>query len=177
MSKTCRCRLAETFLIAMPKDARSVSTTTIMDTSDVIAGNCNNNLTSNKPRSPWLTQHPWLSFQEIIAAENYLYCFGMLVEFAAFIWLRIFHPNVHRPYRVPLGTMGIICMCIPPTALLLCMMVFATWKVTIISLVVAILGFAMYPCLAHVKQNDWVRFVVKPNVDDDAHIGLMNGEV
>ena len=98
----------------------------------------------------------------------------MLVEFVAFIWLRISHPNIHRPYRVPLGTVGIICMCIPPTILLVCMMVFATWKVTIISLVVAFFGFAMYPCLAHVKQKDWVRFVVKLDVDDDAHIGLMN---
>ncbi|KAG6489710.1 hypothetical protein ZIOFF_050986 [Zingiber officinale] len=26
----------------------------------------------------------WLSFQEIVAAENFLYCFGMLMEFAAF---------------------------------------------------------------------------------------------
>ena len=27
----------------------------------------------------------WLSFQEIVAAENFLYCFGMILEFIAFV--------------------------------------------------------------------------------------------
>ena len=42
MSKTCQCNLAATGPITMAKGARSVSTATIMDTSDVTAENCNN---------------------------------------------------------------------------------------------------------------------------------------
>uniref|UniRef100_A0A0R0LGH6 Amino acid permease/ SLC12A domain-containing protein n=1 Tax=Glycine max TaxID=3847 RepID=A0A0R0LGH6_SOYBN len=52
----------------------------------------------------------WLSFQEIVAAENFLYCFGMILEFIAFILLRIKHPNASRPYKIPGGTAGAIIM-------------------------------------------------------------------
>ncbi|KAG1362774.1 polyamine transporter RMV1 [Cocos nucifera] len=41
----------------------------------------------------------WLSFQEIIAAENILYCFGMLLEFLAFVRLRMKYPRAPRPYN------------------------------------------------------------------------------
>ena len=53
MSKMCSYKLAATFPITMPKGARSVSTTTVIDTSNVTTENCNNSLnslTSNKPR-------------------------------------------------------------------------------------------------------------------------------
>lgn len=45
-----------------------------------------------------------LSFLEIVAAENFLYCFGMLLEFVAFVKLRVKYPAASRPYKVPLGT-------------------------------------------------------------------------
>ncbi|CAJ1977642.1 unnamed protein product [Sphenostylis stenocarpa] len=45
----------------------------------------------------------WLSFQEIVAAENFLYCFGMLMEFVAFVKLRRKFPYAKRPYKVPVG--------------------------------------------------------------------------
>lgn len=56
-----------------------------------------------------------LSFQEIVAAENFLYCFGMIMEFIAFVKLRMKYPNVSRPYKVPVGRNGAILMCVPPT--------------------------------------------------------------
>ncbi|KAL4347624.1 hypothetical protein GQ457_17G002180 [Hibiscus cannabinus] len=54
----------------------------------------------------------WMSFQEIVAAENFLYCFGMIMEFIAFVKLRIDHPAESRPYKIPVGTTGSIIMCI-----------------------------------------------------------------
>ncbi|KAG2262658.1 hypothetical protein Bca52824_069737 [Brassica carinata] len=38
----------------------------------------------------------WLSFQEIVAAENLLYCFGMVLEFIAFVRLRVKHADLLR---------------------------------------------------------------------------------
>ncbi|KAH9753713.1 putative polyamine transporter [Citrus sinensis] len=46
----------------------------------------------------------WLSFRDIVAAENFLYCFGMIMEFIAFVWLRIQYPAASRPYKIPTGT-------------------------------------------------------------------------
>ena len=131
-----------------------------------------------------------LSFQEIIAAENYLYCFGMLVEFSAFIWLRVHRPvDIPRPYKMPLGTVGVVLMCTPPTILLFLVMIFATWKVIIISFVAAFLGFAVYPSLGFLKQKNWIPFSTDvecaaiiddeseiTKVNDDANVGLLHHE-
>ncbi|KAM1033934.1 hypothetical protein ACFX13_038135 [Malus domestica] len=45
----------------------------------------------------------WLSFQEIVAAEN-LYCFGMILEFISFIRLRVKYPATSHPYKILVGT-------------------------------------------------------------------------
>jgi hypothetical protein len=36
---------------------------------------------------------------QIVELLNYLYCLGMIVEFAAYIWLRIKEPDMERPYK------------------------------------------------------------------------------
>ncbi|MCO5560174.1 hypothetical protein L7F22_013782 [Adiantum nelumboides] len=130
-----------------------------------------------------------LSFKEIIAAENYLYCFGMIAEFAAFLWLRMKRPDLPRPYKLPLGLIGSAIMCIPPTILIVLVMVLATTKVIVISFVAAFAGFALYPCLGLVKQKNWIAFSTDSEFamskDDEsesgrvlveAEVGLLNGE-
>lgn len=110
----------------------------------------------------------WMSFQEIIAAENTLYCFGMFAEFAAFIWLRIHRPEISRPYKLPLGTLGVSLMCVPPAALLLVVMIFQTWKVIIVSFAAAIVGCALYPCLQFLQRKKLIEFSSSPEVSVDS---------
>eukprot|EP01018_Ginkgo_biloba_P005310 Gb_18884 [translate_table: standard] len=100
----------------------------------------------------------WMSFQEIIAAENYLYCFGMFLEFAAFIWLRMKSPTMPRPYKIPLGTVGVILMCLPPSVLLCLVLVVASLKVMIVSITAVIIGFLLHPCLGYVNKKNWMKF-------------------
>ena len=71
----------------------------------------------------------WLSFQEIVAAENFLYCFRMILEFLAFVWLRVKHPFASQPCKIPVGTIGAILMCIPPTILICIVLALSTLKV------------------------------------------------
>jgi amino acid transporter len=49
----------------------------------------------------------------------FLYCFGMIMEFIAFVKLRIESPAAPRPYKIPVGTVGAILICIPPTLIIL----------------------------------------------------------
>ncbi|XP_027360804.1 probable polyamine transporter At1g31830 isoform X2 [Abrus precatorius] len=100
----------------------------------------------------------WLSFQEIVAAENFLYCFGMILEFIAFILLRIRHPNAPRPYKIPGGTAGAIVMCIPPTILICVVLYFSSLKVMAISLIAIAIGLVMQPCLKFVEKKRWLKF-------------------
>lgn len=112
----------------------------------------------------------WLSFQEIVAAENFLYCFGMILEFIAFVKLRIKHPNASRPYKIPVGTIGAIAMCIPPTILIVVVLALSTLKVAIVSLVAVVIGFILQPGLKYVEKKRWLKFSVNsdlPDLDND----------
>jgi amino acid transporter len=59
------------------------------------------------------------SFQELIELDMFLYAAALILEFAALIWLRIRSPELARPFRIPLGTAGVIALSIPPMALCL----------------------------------------------------------
>lgn len=106
----------------------------------------------------------WMSFQEIVAAENFLYCIGMLLEFIAFITHRMKHPMASRPYRVPLGTTGGILMLIPATILILVVLALASFKVMSVSIGMMIIGFALQPCLKYAEKKRWMRFSIKSDL-------------
>ncbi|KAB1200655.1 hypothetical protein CJ030_MR0G006683 [Morella rubra] len=108
----------------------------------------------------------WLSFQEIVAAENFLYCFGMIMEFIAFVTLRIKYPAASRPYKIPVGTSGAVLMCIPPTLLILVVLALASLKIMVISLLAVMIGLVMQPCLEYTKRKRWFRFNMSSDLPD-----------
>ncbi|KAJ7519547.1 hypothetical protein O6H91_20G043700 [Diphasiastrum complanatum] len=134
----------------------------------------------------------WMSFQEIIEFLNFLYSFGMLLEFAAFIWLRLKQPELPRPFRVPLNTTGVILMCFPPSALLILVMCIASAKTIIVGVAVALVGLLLYPTIEMIKQKKWLRFaedagltalqaeelssaaILEEDEDSEAEIGLLS---
>ncbi|KAG0575898.1 hypothetical protein KC19_5G038600 [Ceratodon purpureus] len=101
----------------------------------------------------------WMSFEEIVEFLNFLYCIGMILEFAAFIWLRWSQPDLARPYRVPLGLVGVTLMSMPATTLLILVMCYATWRTIVISIGLQILGIMTYPFLEHAKAKGWMEFI------------------
>lgn len=108
----------------------------------------------------------WMSFQEIVAAENILYCFGMILEFIAFIVLRMKHPAASRPYKIPLGTVGSVVMCVPPTVLILVVLALSSLKVMGVSLAAVVIGLVMQPCIKHVKRKRWIKFSESADLPD-----------
>ncbi|XP_073275153.1 probable polyamine transporter At1g31830 isoform X1 [Primulina huaijiensis] len=117
----------------------------------------------------------WLSFQEIVAAENFMYCFGMMLEFIAFIRLRMIAPTAPRPYKIPVGTVGAILLCIPPTILIGVVLAFSSLKVMIVSLVAVMLGLILYPCLKQCEKKRWLRFSTSPDLPN-FHTGSRENE-
>ncbi|KAG6500711.1 probable polyamine transporter At1g31830 [Zingiber officinale] len=108
----------------------------------------------------------WMTFQEIVAAENFLYCFGMILEFTAFIKLRLSHPNAPRPYKIPLGTAGCILMIIPPTVLICVVLALSTFKVMIVSVLAMLVGFILQPCLKQAEKKRLWKFSTNSNLPD-----------
>ncbi|CAI0407946.1 unnamed protein product [Linum tenue] len=89
---------------------------------------------------------------------NFLYCIGMIMEFVAFIKLRIDYPGATRPYKVPLGTGGAVVMCVLPGLLLVVVLVIAPLKVMAVSAAAIVVGLVMYPSLQYAERKNWLRF-------------------
>ncbi|XP_023768767.1 probable polyamine transporter At1g31830 isoform X2 [Lactuca sativa] len=100
----------------------------------------------------------WLSFQEIVAAENFLYCFGMILEFIAFVRLRMKYPAASRPYKIPVGTIGSVLLCVPPTILICVVLALSSIKVLVVSMIAIVIGLGLQPFLKYVERKRWVKF-------------------
>uniref|UniRef100_A0A0D6QRK0 Amino acid permease/ SLC12A domain-containing protein n=1 Tax=Araucaria cunninghamii TaxID=56994 RepID=A0A0D6QRK0_ARACU len=100
----------------------------------------------------------YMNFEDIISAANFLYSCGMLLEFAAFLWLRRKFPTLNRPYRVPLRLPLLICFCTVPVAFLIYVMTLATLAVYMLSLGVTVAGVGGYFLMRTAKRRNWIKF-------------------
>ncbi|KAL6501814.1 proline dehydrogenase [Orobanche gracilis] len=108
----------------------------------------------------------WMSFQEIVAAENFLYCFGMVLEFVAFVRLRVVAPETRRGYRVPVGTTGAVSICLPPTVLICVVLYFSSLKVFVVSVVAIAVGVILRPCVRYTEKKRWFKFSTSSDLPD-----------
>jgi len=91
-------------------------------------------------------------FRDIIEMLNFTYAISLLMEYAAFIKLRITRKEVYRPYRVPLNTAGCIAMVIPPCIVTILLMLMASFMTYIYFAVSVLLGIVLR--CAHVKRSN-----------------------
>ncbi len=87
------------------------------------------------------------SFKELIVLNVWLYSLSLLVELAAFVWLRVTAPEMPRPWRVPGGFAAAIGVAVFP--LLFCVGAIATagWTNTIAGAAAALTGPLAYRVL------------------------------
>jgi amino acid transporter len=88
------------------------------------------------------------SFKELIVLNVWLYSLSLLVELAAFVWLRVREPALARPWRVPGGVVVAGIVALVPAALSLLAMATAGWLNTLAGVVAALTGPAAYAGLA-----------------------------
>jgi amino acid transporter len=79
-------------------------------------------------------------FESLIEMLNFNYALSLLMEYAAFIKLRISRPDVERPYKIPLGTIGCTILFTPPIMLTVLVLGLATYATYAFVLVVNIVG-------------------------------------
>ena len=77
------------------------------------------------------------SFKELIVLNIWLYSLTLIVELAAFAWLRLAHPTM-PPWRVPGGTAGMLAAALSPAACALLAMATAGWGNTLAGLAAAL---------------------------------------
>ncbi|KAL8130524.1 hypothetical protein V2J09_019679 [Rumex salicifolius] len=109
----------------------------------------------------------FLEFDDIVASANFLYSLGMLLEFAAFVWLRYKRPNLKRPYRVPVNIPCLVIMCLVPSALLVFIMTVANSTVLIVSGAMTAVGIAWYFVTRLCKSMNWCHFATALQFEEE----------
>jgi amino acid transporter len=84
----------------------------------------------------------------------WLYSLSLLIELAAFVWLRIREPALARPWRVPGGMATAVVVAAVPAALSLLAMATAGWLNTLAGVVAALTGLVAYR---------WARTSARPD--------------
>jgi amino acid transporter len=88
-----------------------------------------------------------VSFTDLIVLNIWLYCLSLLVELAAFAWLRLAAPDLPRPWRVPGGAPGAVAAVALPAACCLLAMATAGWLDTAAGVLAALSGLVAYRLL------------------------------
>ena len=84
------------------------------------------------------------SFETLVEFVNINYSISALIYFASFIKLRMSCPNLGRPFKVALGTCGCIIIVLPPMALLVFIILSASFTSMIYGLTTNTLAFILY---------------------------------
>ena len=94
-----------------------------------------------------------------LPAVNAIYCLAELLEFAAFVWLRVKYPQLHRPFRVPMPVWGLVLMLLPASALLLTVLALPVWqrdwRTIGATLGAVVAGLILYPLLQVARKRGW----------------------
>ena len=94
------------------------------------------------------------SFKELIVLNVWLYSLSLLVELAAFVWLRAREPALARPWRVPGGLAVAATVAVVPAVLCVLAMTTAGWLNTLAGVVAALTGPAAYVGGARAARRD-----------------------
>ncbi|CAN6312590.1 unnamed protein product [Urochloa humidicola] len=119
-------------------------------------------------RTPWvaiaasaavtLAVSSFLGFDDVVATANFLYALGTLLEFSAFLWLRVRQPDLKRPYRVPLPLPALEAMCAVPSAFLAYVCAVAGWRVFTLAGALTALGVGLHGAMRLCRNKEWLRF-------------------
>ena len=108
-------------------------------------------------------------FSALIEMVNFLYIFAQLLEFAAFISLRINQPSLTRPFKIPLSTPLLIIMLTPPTLFMLWMLYMATALTWFLMGGMCSLGAILFVALDAARKRGWVKYsALLPLQTDDS---------
>jgi len=99
-----------------------------------------------------------MSFSQVIDMLNLLYCYGQVIEFAAFLHLRRTRPDMHRPYRVPLGYKGMCVVLAFPLVFIGVILYFSSTMALALSSLLGLAGTGVWWMLKKARRQGWCEF-------------------
>ena len=84
------------------------------------------------------------NLESLIEMLNFNYAMALLLEYVAFVTLRIQRPDVERPFRVPLSTMGCILTLVPTVMATFLVTALASWETILFGMIVMLVGVFLF---------------------------------
>ncbi|CAB9520378.1 Probable polyamine transporter [Seminavis robusta] len=111
-------------------------------------------------------------FDQLVEMLNFAYSLSLILEFAAFVKLRITDDDVERPYRIPLNAFGCFLFVVPPTTFLIYLMLIASKQTYVYLLLLIIMGVGFYLMQKFSKHYGWMEYVEAPKRERRVTAGL-----
>ncbi len=97
-------------------------------------------------------------FQTLVVVDVTIYAFALLLQFAALIALRIKHPNMKRPYKIPGGWFGLVLVTLGPVFVLYVAIYFQVLDVGLVQGIGwAVIGMATGPIAYYILRRGKLR--------------------
>lgn len=80
----------------------------------------------------------------LVEMLNFNYAIALLLEYSAFIKLRVSRPEIVRPFRVPFGTRGCVLGLVPTVMFTCLVLLLADWTTYLFSISVSVVGLFIY---------------------------------
>mmetsp|Transcript_27085 Transcript_27085/g.55143 ORF Transcript_27085/g.55143 Transcript_27085/m.55143 type:complete len:456 (+) Transcript_27085:120-1487(+) len=85
-----------------------------------------------------------LPFQEILVCDNFLYAICLLLELASVVKLRMSHPDLERPFRIPLSTLPLALLMLIPASFCFFILFTSTARVLCVAGGIALIGVIIF---------------------------------
>jgi len=116
-------------------------------------------------------------FGQLLELLNSVYAMSLLMEYAAFVKLRLYHKELQRPYRIPVPDWAAVLIVMPPTIGILFVFATSNWYVYYFCAGALFFGIILFKLSEVSKKRGWLAYESKarhnqydmpPLNDDDA---------
>jgi len=100
-------------------------------------------------------------FGQLLELLNSVYALSLLLEFAAFVKLRLTHKQLHRPYRIPVPDWASVVIVIPPFLGVTVMFAISNWYVYFFCAGSVAFGLSVFKLSKICKRRGWLNYESK----------------
>jgi len=94
----------------------------------------------------------------VLELLNANYALALLMEYAAFVKLRLYRKDLPRPYRIPVPDWMAVFIALPPTLGILAIFLTSNWFVYFFSTGAILIGFGLYKFGEVSKRRGWFDY-------------------
>ncbi|KAL7432354.1 hypothetical protein ACHAXM_003185, partial [Skeletonema potamos] len=100
-------------------------------------------------------------FGQLLELLNANYAVTILMEYAAFVKLRLFHKDLERPWRIPLPDWAAVLVAVPPCLATIAIILISNWYVYLFTFGAVVCGALCFKVGEIAKRKGWFVYEIK----------------